>query len=298
MPSYIDDAVRSADDLIRRLSDKYGLAAAEPRPRDVADLGPRLRNARVQWLSGDPVQVVARQYPEELRESAIASAKGVRVAHPLSAYGRLQVPLQGVLEDGQSRPVLAAILSGRGEVRPGAAGLAIRSASPYDSGLVAIATKGMPQESAESLLLHEMRHALEGGNSLSRPSLPYAQTRLPARQYDEASDTFYRMTPAVKNYLGGANEEAVRFADARARYANLSQRLIDSEHEADAVAEMLFANKHGIGAGFQPNERVFYKIARETSPEIRARQNMLLQRLLTAAPIAAASSGGHDSDEP
>lgn len=285
-----------AGDAIRRLASAYDLQPAVPKPNDVHDLGPRLRGSRVEWYAGDPVSVVSRQYPESLREQAIESARGLRVPHPGSQSGRLLVPLQGAVEGPASLPVLVAAFPGRGELSPNTAGVAIRSASPSRRGLVALASKGMSDEAAEALLLHEMRHTLEGGNSLGRPSAPYANTKLPARHYDAATDSFYRMSPADKNYLGRASEEAVRFADARARYAREFGRLIDSGDEADEAARMALANERGIGDGFHPSERLFYRLAREASPEIRARQNTLLQRLLAISPFAAAAMGG-DGDQ-
>jgi hypothetical protein len=294
VPNYLDEAAAA----IRRLASKYEIHPAVPRPNDVHDLGPRLRGSRVEWYEGDPVSVVSRQYPESLREQAIEAAKGLRVSHPLSQSGKLQVPLQGAVEEPSTLPVLAAFLPGRSELSPNTAGLAIRSTSPYDRGLVALASKGLSDQSAEALLLHEMRHTLEGGNALGRPSAPYVNTKLPARQYDEATDTFYRMAPADKNYLGRANEEAVRFADARARYANEFGRLIDSADEAEEAARMALANERGLGEGFHPSERLFYRLAREASPEIRAHQNTLLQRLLTVAPLTAATVGASMQPSP
>lgn len=285
-----------AANAIRRLAAKYGMQPAVPSPNDVHDIGPVLRRSRVEWYAGDPVGVVARQYPESLRAQAIEAARGLRVPHPGSQSGRLLVPLQGVLEDPATPPVLVAAFPGRRELSANTSGLAIRSASHPYGGLVALASKGMPDEAAEALLLHEMRHTLEGGNSLGRPSAPYANTQLPARQYDEATDSFYRMSPADKNYLSRASEEAVRFADARARYASEFGRLIDSSDEADAAASMAFANERGIGEGFLPSERLFYRLAREASPEVRARQNTLLQRLLTVAPFAAGAASGGPED--
>lgn len=279
-------------DAIRRLASGYGLQPSVPKPNDMHDLGPRLRRSHAEWYAGDPVSVVSRQYPESLREQAIEAARGLRVPHPGSQSGKLLVPLQGAIEDQATLPVLVAAFPGRSELSPNTAGLAIRSASPYDRGLVALASKGMSDESAETLLLHEMRHTLEGGNSLGRPSAPYANTKLPARHYDEATDSFYRMAPADKNYLSRASEEAVRFADARARYAREFGRLIGSGDEAEEAARMALANERGIGEGFHPSERLFYRLAREASPEIRARQNMLLQRLLAIAPITAAAMAG------
>jgi hypothetical protein len=278
------------DDLITRLGSvirKYGLTEIAP-PHGEADfLEPALRVKTAKWYEVDPVAAVSAQYPPDLRDAAIEAAKSFTAPSPFGHRG--QVAIQGGVDSG-TMPVSVVAYPGRSSLPGNAAGRAIRDAGPERRGLVTLAAGADIGESQfEAALVHELRHALQAGESLSRPSARYSSTTLPRRIYDDEADSFYRYGPASKNYLGGVSEEAVRFADGRARYAQQFGRLIDTPKEAEEAARMILANQHGLGEGFLPDERAFYRAARDASPEISEQQDRLLQRIL-AIPIAVGAA--------
>lgn len=240
----------------------------------------------------NPVEAVASQYPESLRQDAIATARGFRVPFDgLSKYGRMRGPdggpyrhyLQNSLDLDNPQTIVFAYPS-RQAVRPGAAGDAWIGARPSAAGQVRVAAGGrITPARFDTTLLHELRHSLEGEyTGWQRSVPPYESLSVPRSAVS--------ISPQTRNYLSRLQEEAARFADGRARYAHKFGRLISGNDEAEDAARMILSNERGLGEGFYPNERAFYRAAREASPEIRDHQNMLLQRLL-AVPIGAGVTG-------
>jgi hypothetical protein len=236
----------------------------------------------------NPVDAVASQYPAALRAEAVDAAREYRM--PLrkgSGYGGLQ--LQVALDNPDPKAVVLAYPRRR-IVEPGAVGLAHFGARTGAPGLVEVAAgRGVSPERFDRVLLHELRHTLEGDRMFNRYSAGgYQDVPMPRSFVD----------PRKKEYLSRTGEEAARFGDARARYAQRMGRLISSDDEAEAAAEMILSNQHGLGEGFYDNERNFYRVAREADANVREHQNRLLQRLLSIAPLAAGAAASGVSAQP
>lgn len=242
--------------------------------------------------SVNPVRAVASQYPEELIDAAIEAAR----RHEIPMYGSGNIRgFQRAL--GLTEPhALVVAFPGRSSVRAGVGGEAFAGATKGGAGLATVAAgPGRTPADFDRTLLHELRHTLEGdglGAIYRHPA--YGDWSMRRRMHDEPTDTFYSYGSKDKEYLTRLQEEAARFGDARARYAQKTGRLISGEDEADEAARAILAGEGGLGDGFYPHERVFYRHAREESPEIRRHQNNLLQGLLAVPAIvgAAASEGG------
>lgn len=227
----------------------------------------------------DPVAAVASQYPAALRDEAIAAARAFQL--PLRSGETMQ--LQQALHNPSPRAVVVAY-PGRRRMQSNASGLAHAGARGELPGWVEVAA-GMDvgRTQFDKVLLHELRHTLEGGAFGKHASYgQYQDVRYPKSAVS--------LHPREREYLGRTAEEAARFADGRARYANDTGRLISDPDEADVAADMILDDFHGIGRGFLPSERHFYKTARELDPLIKQHQNRLLQGLL-AVPIAVGISG-------
>jgi len=174
---------------------------------------------------------------------------------------------------------------GRKNVDRTATGLAHSGVSGDSPGIVEVAAgRQNSPEFFDRVLLHELRHTLEGGGL--------------GASYDLGGYNNWMAPPSLigtqqKRYLSRTGEEVARFGDARARYAQHSGRLIADADEAEHAAEMILANQHGLGAGFYAPERDFYQAARAADPNIRAHQNRLLQGLL-AVPAAIAIGSSQD----
>lgn len=233
----------------------------------------------------NPVAAVASQYPEHLRSQAIDAASRFQIPIGKSASILFQ---RALLDDGLKSVVLA--YPRRQSVGQGYSGMASLGATPRTPGLAEVAAgRDISAKKFDSILLHELRHTLEGDGIMAKWRHPaWEDWTMPRRLYDEQADAYYRYGPQNKEYLSGLQEEVARFADARARYANESGRLIDNADEADEVARAALANERGLGAGFNSSERAFYRAAREASPEIRAHQNRLLQGLLSVPAVVGA----------
>lgn len=227
----------------------------------------------------DPVSAVASQYPPALREEAIEAARTFQM--PLRSGGTM--PWQQALLAQEPRSIVAAY-PGRQRMQSNAAGIAHAGVRGELPGWVDVAAgKGVGSQQFDKVLLHELRHTLEGGAFGNYYSYgQYDDVRFPK---SAAS-----LHPRVKEYLGRTSEEAARFADGRARYAQHTGRLISDPDEAEVAAEMILENNHGIGGGFYPTERYFYKTSRELDPRIREHQNRLLQGLLSV-PVAVGIAG-------
>lgn len=237
----------------------------------------------------DPVRSVASQYPEHLREQAMDVARRFQVPIGNGA----SVLFQRALADKDLRAVIMAYPR-RSAVGKGYSGMAVRGATPRAPGLAEVAAgRGISERNFDGILLHELRHTLEGDGIDAKWRHPaWGEWTMPRRMYDESADAFYRYGPGNKEYLSRLQEEAARFADARARYAQESGRLIETADEADEVARAALAGERGLGDGFNDAERAFYRAARETSPALRAHQNKLLQGLLSVPAVIGASLDG------
>lgn len=222
----------------------------------------------------NPVQAVASQYPPELRQQAIEAARQFQM--PVGESGTTL--FQGALALDDPKAVVLAYPRRR-VVEPGAAGLAHFGAVRGRPGLVEVAA-GRENSPAffDRVLLHELRHTLEGDGL----NAPY---RYGGYQHWTAP----RALAPKKDYLGRTGEEVARFGDARARYALHSGKLIDSPDEAERAAELILDNRFDLGGGFYEQERAFYKAAREADPRIRAHQNRLLQSLLSVPAVIGAT---------
>lgn len=234
----------------------------------------------------DPVRAVASQYPEHLREQAIDVAR--RFQTPIG--GGASVLFQRALGDKDPRAVIMAYPR-RSAVGSGYSGMAVLGATPNTPGLAEVAAgRGISERNFDGILLHELRHTLEGDGMNAKWRHPaWGEWTMPKRIYDESADAFYKYGPGNKEYLSRLQEEAARFADARARYAQESGRLIDNADEADEVARAALAGERGLGDGFNDAERAFYRAARVASPALRAHQNKLLQGLLSVPAVIGAS---------
>jgi hypothetical protein len=225
----------------------------------------------------DPVKAVASQYPEALRDEAVEIAKQFQM--PLRRGGALR--FQMALGTPDPRAVVLAY-PGRQSVDPGASGRAISGVDRDATGLVQVAAgRQISPEFFDRVLLHELRHTLEGGGLGATYSIGGYQDWQAPRSL---------VSPRKKNYLSSTGEEAARFGDARARYARHSGRLISDDDEAEHAAKMILANEHGLGGGFYAPERAFYQAAREADSNIRAHQNRILQGLLTVPAVVAAGA--------
>lgn len=230
----------------------------------------------------DPVHAVASQYPEQLRGQAIDVAK--RFQLPIGGGGMMFQ--RAIMDRG---PAIVVAYPRRQELEGGWSGMATMGSSSSHPGLAEVAAgRGVSSEEFDRTLVHELRHTLEGDGQSARYVHPgWKDVSVPTKLYDEASDSIYGLPKATQRYLSLVQEEAARFADARARYANESGRLIDNADEADEVARAALAGERGLGDGFLPSERAFYRRARKDSPEIRKHQNAILQGLLSILPAAA-----------
>lgn len=240
------------------------------------------KNAK--FWEGNPTDIVLSQYPRGLRELPEkslwddAASREVPYVDPAS---RVSDGWDDVLPDtvheyqphAGSDSVKAVIAEGMSSYAPG-----MREANGWARpGItvvpIAVGGKRSPEEVFRTLV-HETRHALQ------YPALYGTDLRQIGNGYPS-------------NLKGGwmdnarLDEEAVRFADARARYAQATGRLIDNPDEAERAAEMMFKNELGVGDGLHPMERKFYQEFRDESPAVRARQNYILQKLLMGAPVAA-----------
>lgn len=223
----------------------------------------------------NPVDAVASQYPAALREEAVDIAKGYRL--PMrKGSGYSGLPVQVALKNPDPKSVVFAYPRRR-IVAPGASGLAHFGARSDAPGLVEVAAgREVSPEFFDSVLLHELRHTLEGPRMVEQYGHGgYQDVPMPRSFVD----------PRRKQYLSRTGEEAARFGDARARYAQHTGRLISSDDEAEAAAEMILSNQHGLGEGFYSNERDFYKAAREADANVRDHQNRLLQRILSIGSL-------------
>lgn len=221
----------------------------------------------------NPVEAVASQYPPELRQQAIDTAKQFQM--PVGSGGSTRFQWALALDDPKA-VVLA--YPRRRVVGPGAAGLAHFGAVRGRPGLVEVAAgRDNSPEFFDRVLLHELRHTLEGDG-----------IHAPYRYGGYQNWTAPRGLSAKKDYLSRTGEEAARFGDARARYAHHSGKLISDPDEAERAAEMILANEFGLGGGFYAPERAFYKAARDADPAIRAHQNRLLQGLLSVPAVISA----------
>lgn len=225
---------------------------------------------------GDPVAAVASQYPVELRQQAIDTARQFQM--PLRKGGAMR--FQMALGEPDQKAVLLAYPRRR-VVESGATGLAHFGARGNAPGLIEVAAgRAIRPEYFDRVLLHELRHTLEGGGMGAPYSIGgYQDWRMPREGAV--------VGPAKKSYLSQTGEEVARFGDARARYATHTGRLISDEDEAERAAEMILSNRFGLGEGFYNDERAFYRAAREADSNIRAHQNRLLQRILSLGPAAA-----------
>jgi hypothetical protein len=225
----------------------------------------------------DPIKAVASQYPEALREEAIATARKFQM--PLRNGGSML--FQMALSNPNPKSIVLAY-PGRQSVEPGAAGLAHAGVAGDSPGLVEVAAgRQNSQAFVDRVLLHELRHTLEGGGMGASYSIGGYQDWRAPRSVASARK---------KQYLGSTGEEVARFGDARARYAQHSGRLIADDDEAEYAARLILENQHGLGDGFYAPERVFYRAAREADPNIRAHQNRLLQGLLSVPGVVAAGA--------
>ena len=233
----------------------------------------------------DPVAAVASQYPAALRDEAIAAARAFQL--PLRSGETMQ--WQQALHNPRPKSVVVAY-PGRQRLLSNAAGLAHAGARGELPGWVDVAAgKQVGRTQFDKVLLHELRHTLEGGAFGNHYS------------YGQYQDVKYpksaaRLHPREQEYLGRTAEEVARFADGRARYARDTGRLISDPEEADLAAGMILDNFHGIGSGFLPSERYFYKTARDIDPLIREHQNRLLQGLLSV-PVAVGLSGAMQDEQ-
>lgn len=227
----------------------------------------------------DPVAAVASQYPAALRGEAIAAARAFRM--PLRSGGTMQ--WQQALHTPDPKSVVVAY-PGRQRMQSNAAGLAHAGARGELPGWVDVAAgKNVDRTQFDKVLLHELRHTLEGGALGNHYSYGgYQDVRYPK--------SAARLSPSQNEYLGRTAEEVARFADGRARYAQRTGRLIADPDEAERAATMILSNEHGIGSGFYPTERYFYRTARELSPLIREHQNALLQGLLSVPAVIGAGA--------
>lgn len=225
----------------------------------------------------DPVQAVASQYPIELRQQAIDAARQFQMPTGPDSSRLFQSAL--ALENPQ-----AVILAypRRRVVEPGAAGLAHFGAVRNRPGMVEVAAgRDNKPEFFDRVLLHELRHTLEGEGMHGRYRYGgYQDWRTPDQLL---------ISPSKKEYLSRTGEEVARFGDARARYALHSGQLISDPDEAEKAAALILDNRFGLGEGFYAPERGFYKAAREADPSIRAHQNRLLQGLLAVPAVIGAS---------
>jgi hypothetical protein len=231
----------------------------------------------------DPIQAVASQYPAALRDEAIDIAKRfqIPVVPSKTQPGLLDGSLRFQMALGESDPrAIVLAYPNRRNVDRSASGVAHAGVAGRRPGLVEVAAgRQNSPEFFDRVLLHELRHTLEGGGL----GAPYDLGGYKAWRTPRAL-----VGPREKSYLSRTGEEVARFGDARARYAQHSGRLIADADEAEHAAEMILSNQHGLGAGFYAPERAFYQAAREADPNIRAHQNRLLQGLLSVpAPIAA-----------
>jgi hypothetical protein len=231
----------------------------------------------------NPVDAVSSQYPAALREEAVDAARRFRMPMQKGLGGYAGLPYQPALGNPDPRAVGFAYPRRR-IVEPGAAGLAHFGARYDAPGLVEVAAgRGVSPQQFDRVLLHELRHTLEGeGMRAMLPAGVYQDVRLPRSV----------VSPRKKEYLSRVGEEVARFGDARARYAQHTGRLISSDDEAEAAAEMILSNQHGLGEGFYGSERNFYRAARDADSNVREHQNRLLQRILSIAPIAAGAAAG------
>lgn len=259
-------------DMIGRPSHEPGPGGIEPnRWLRMLQGFPKSPNSTPVYVA-NPVNAVASQYPAALREEAIDTAR--RFQMPLRRGGAFQ--FQMALNNRNPQAVLLAYPRRR-IVEPGASGLAHLGARNDAPGLVEVAAgRDVSPKFFDRVLLHELRHTLEGdglGGSYSVGG--YQDVRMPRSVVD----------PRTKEYLSRTGEEVARFGDARARYAQHTGRLISSDDEAEAAAEMILSNQHGLGEGFYPRERDFYKAAREADTNVREHQNRLLQRILSIGSL-------------
>lgn len=222
----------------------------------------------------NPIEAVASQYPPELRAQAIDTAR--RFQMPMRSGG--SILFQHALKDPAQKAVILAYP--RRQTVDGAAGLAHFGARGDAPGLVEIAAgRNISPEFFDRVLLHELRHTLEGGGLGARYSVGgYQDWRAPQSV----------VSARKKEYLSGTGEEVARFGDGRARYAQRTGRLIADNEEAEHAADMILSNRLGLGEGFYAPERAFYRAAREADPNIRAHQNKLLQGLLSVPAAVAA----------
>lgn len=225
----------------------------------------------------NPVEAVASQYPIELRQQAIEAARQFRM--PIGEHGTTQ--FQSALALDNPRAVVMAYPRRR-SAAPGAAGQASLGAARNRPGVVEVAAgRDNSPEFFDRVLLHELRHTLEGDGMHAKYQYGgYGNWDTP------------RALAFKKEYLSGTGEEAARFGGARARYALHSGNLIDNPDEAERAAELILDNRFDLGGDFYERERAFYKAAREADPRIRAHQNRLLQGLLSVPGAVAAMSGG------
>ena len=236
----------------------------------------------------DPVNAVASQYPAALREEAVDAARRFRMpAMQKGLGGYAGLPYQPALGHPDPRAVVFAYPRRR-IVEPGAAGLAHFGARYDAPGLVEVAAgRGVSPQQFDRVLLHELRHTLEGdGMRALLPAGVYQDVRLPRSV----------VSPSKKEYLSRAGEEAARFGDARARYAQHTGRLISSDDEAELAADMILSNRHGLGEGFYGSERNFYRAAREADTTVREHQNRLLQRILSITPLATGVASQYEEE--
>jgi hypothetical protein len=226
-----------------------------------------------QLYAVNPVDAVASQYPLALREQAIEAAREFRMPLMPQRPGATTT-WQQALHTADPRSIVVAY-PGRKRMQSNAAGLAHAGARDQYPGWVDVAAgRGVDGRQFDKVLLHELRHTLEGGGLGNNYSYgQYQDVRYPK--------SAARLSPRQNEYLGRTSEEAARFADGRARYAQHTGRLIADPDEAERAAEMILSNSRGTGEGFYPEERYFYKTARELDPLIRQHQNGLLQGLLS-----------------
>lgn len=229
----------------------------------------------------NPVEAVASQYPLELRQQAIDNARQFQMSDARINSGVEPRLFQSALSLEDPRAVLLAYPRRR-VVEPGAAGLAHFGAVRNRPGLAEVAAgRGNSPDFFDRVMLHELRHTLEGdGLNAKYRYGGYQDWKMPKS---------LAIGPAKKDYLSQTGEEVARFGDGRARYAQLTNSLIADEAEAEKAASYILENRFGLGEGFYAPERAFYKAAREADPAIRAHQNRLLQGLLAVPPAVMAT---------
>lgn len=254
-----------------RAASGHGISSAE------WDAARRMIKGAPEAFVGDPVELLARQYPNELRDQALAIAADAGFQNV--APGRMMIaaahPTRNVLFD-----------LGSGD----AAGRAYRHAGRRP-GLIELAA-GPELDDIGPALLHEARHVIENPG-LSAALEPLDEAYMDAWQ--ALKNARGRARPAEFDYLASPGEEMARLGDVRANYAQRTGRLIEDADDAEDAMRLMAAG--AMQVGLHPNERQFYDIARRASPSVRDRQNWLLQSLL-AAPVAvgvgAASMGGDE----